>query len=90
LPDAARVRQFDPRKERLIIHKSFQIGDHFVAHNADRSGVIPGIILDIDKEYYHVHWGKWGKKLVPISWVESLKPWTLTNGSRHETVNEPP
>ena len=51
---------------------------HFVARNTDHSGVIRGTIFDIDKEYYHVDWGEWGKKLVPISWVETLKPWTLT------------
>ena len=60
-----------------MIHRSFQIGDHFVARNADHSGAIRGAIVDIDKEYYHVDWGEWGKKLVPISWVESLRPWTL-------------
>src|SRR5215469_6656966 len=26
---------------------------------------------------YHVDWGEWGKKLVPIGWVESVMPWTL-------------
>lgn len=60
------------------IHRSFQIGDHFVARNTDHSGVIRGTIFDIDEEYYHVDWGGWGKRLVPINWVESLKPWTLT------------
>ena len=64
-----------------MINRSFQIGDHFVAGNADHSGVIRGTIFDIDKEYYHVDWGERGKKLVPISWVESLKPWTLTRSS---------
>lgn len=71
------------------MHRSFQIGDHFVARNTDHCGVIRGIIFDIDKEYYHVDWGEWGKKLVPISWVESLRPWTLTCGSDRETINEP-
>jgi hypothetical protein len=61
----------------MMMHRSFQTHDHFVAHNTDQSGVIRGIIFDIDKEYYHVDWGEWGKNLVPISWVESLRPWTL-------------
>jgi hypothetical protein len=80
------VRQ--PKKDSEIaigvtaVDRSFQIGDHFVARNTDHSGVIRGIIFDIDKEYYHVDWAGWGKRLVPISWVESLKPWTLT--CRHD------
>jgi hypothetical protein len=72
----------------MIVHRSFQIGDQFVARNADHSGVIAGTIVDIDKEYYQVDWREWGKKPVPISWVESLKPWKLTSGSGHETINE--
>jgi hypothetical protein len=82
------VKQFGPRKERVIIDRSFQIGDHFVARNADGNGAIPGRIVDIDNEYYHVDWGKWGKKPVPISWVESLSPWTLTCRSGRETIDE--
>jgi hypothetical protein len=68
-----------------MIPRSFQIGDDFVARNTDHSAVIRGTIFDIDKEYYHVDWGEWGKKLVPITWVESLRPWTLTcrSGARN-------
>jgi hypothetical protein len=71
-----------------MINRSFQIGDHFVAGNADHSGVIRGTIFDIDNEYYHVDWGERGKKRVPISWVESLKPWTLTWRAGREAINE--
>jgi hypothetical protein len=62
----------------MMMPRSFQVGDHFVARHTDHSGVIRGTIFDIDKEYYHVDWGGWGKKLVPINWVESLRPWTLS------------
>ena len=71
-----------------MIPRSFKIGDHFVARNTDQSAVIRGTIFDIDKEYYHVDWDGWGKKLVPINWVESLKPWTLTGRPGQETINE--
>jgi hypothetical protein len=67
---------------------SFQIGDHFIARNADNSEAIHGIVVDIDKEYYHVDWGEWGKKQVAIGWVESLSRWTLTCRCESETINE--
>jgi len=44
---------------------------------ADHDFAIRGIIFDIDKEFYHVDWGQWGKKPVPINWVENLQPWRL-------------
>jgi hypothetical protein len=69
----------------MMMQRSFQVGDHFVARNTDHSGVIRGTIFDIDEEYYHVVWGEWGKALVPISWVESLRPWTLTCRRERET-----
>ena len=71
----------------MVIHRSFQIGDHFVARNTD-GAVIRGTIFDLDKEYYQVDWDVWGKKLVPINWGESLKPWTLTRRPGRETMNE--
>lgn len=48
-----------------------------VARDSDHDFAIRGIIFDIDKEFYHVDWGQWGKKPVPINWVESLLPWRL-------------
>ena len=73
----------------MILHRSFQIGDHFIARTADHTGVIPGTIVDIDREYYHVDWGEWGKKLVPISWVETLRRWMLTYRPGPDTIHEP-
>ena len=44
-----------------------------VARNTD-GAVIRGTIFDLDKEYYHVDWGVWGKKLVLISGLAALRP----------------
>ena len=65
------------KKKNMEQSRSFQLGDHVVARDADQDFAIRGIIFDIDKEFYHVDWGQWGKEPVPINWVESLQPWRL-------------
>ena len=72
------------------MRRSFQVGDHFVARSAGQGDPIQGIIFAIDEEYYHVDWGKQrGKKRVPISWVETLRRWTLTYRPGPDTIQEP-
>ena len=72
------------------MRRSFQVGDHFIARSAGQGDPIRGIISAIDEEYYHVDWGKqWGKKRVPVSWVETLRRWTLTYRPGPDTIHEP-
>jgi heat shock protein HspQ len=71
------MRWVGAKKKNMEQSRSFQLGDHVVARDADHDFAIRGIIFDIDKEFYHVDWGQWGKKPVPINWVESLQPWRL-------------
>jgi hypothetical protein len=48
---------FGRRKKNMEQNRSFQLGDHVVARDADHDFAIRGIIFDIDKEFYHVDWG---------------------------------